>query len=243
MNMNQVYIDDRKVQEKDDCEDYDANRISIEDLDKEIKNHALKDVVEQRTTREILCKDLKHSQHLNRLLLQRVQDLEAALHKSDQTLASMQLQEKEECKREDDEIISLIAKVHELEADSKAIEEDFKSVIKEGDDEIQALEKQQHQKPIKHHYAQKNIDTCKNQVQKLRNNLATERKQNAHLKATLDENENVCDRLTKELKEVGVKTKMHEDMRLHAGKEESALAMKCHAVNHLRKRMAEYEDS
>ena len=34
-----------------------------------------------------------------------------------------------------------------------------------------------------------------------------------------------------------------EDMRLHAGKEESALAMKCHAVNHLRKRMAEYEDS
>ena len=242
LDMNQLDIDSGKACKKEECKDYDADSISIEDLDSEIEHQMSKDMGKERIARETLCNDLKHAQHLNRHLSQRVKDLEVTLDKSDKSLEQLKVKE-EECERKDNEIAVLIAKAQEIESYSKVIEEDFKSVIKEGDDRINDLKKQQHKKTINHHCALKDIDNYKSQAQKLKNTLDKERKQSVFLRETLNENESARARLTNELEEAHVKMKKHEEMKSHAVKLESVLVMKCHAIIYLRRKMKEHENS
>lgn len=133
--------------------------------------------------------------------------------------------------------------VQELEAHATAMSEDYSTVLNEAEEKIDALKMESCKKSIHHHHALKDIDNYKNQAQKLKNNLDKEKKHNAFLKETLNENESARARLTNELEEVRVKMKMQEDMKSHVGKLESALAMKSNTIVHLRKRIKEYEDS
>ena len=133
--------------------------------------------------------------------------------------------------------------VQEIEEHLKHAEEVCAAVIKEGDNTISGLKDEKHKQTIKYHCAQKEIDNYNYQAKKSKENLEKERKCNEHLKATLNENQNVRARLANDLKDIGVKMKMHEDMKSYVGKLESVLAMKSNAIIYLRKRIKDYEDS
>lgn len=119
--------------------------------------------------------------------------------------------------------------LHEIKEHLKHAEEVYDAVIKEGDNKISSLKDEKHKQTIKYHRAQKEIDKYKHQAKKS--------------KTTLNQNEKVRARLTNDLKNIGVKMKMHEDMKSYIGKLESALVMKSNAIIYLRKRIKDYEES
>ena len=55
-------------------------------------------------------------------------------------------------------------KVEEMEIHLKSIEKDCEEMIREGDEQMQTLKKESHQKPIKLHHTQKDVEVGKLEI-------------------------------------------------------------------------------